>query len=362
MVLFTQKAPPSLSSIEDKVKENARLSLEDGLTLFQDPNLDYINDLASFARQRAVGNKVFYAKTLHLYPSNICSLQCPLCSFFCQESDKKAFFHPVETLISTLKTYLPLGITQVHIIGGLYHKLDLNYYKSLILKIHEIAPSLEIKALSAVEYDYIAKQAKIDPQMVLKELQKIGLSFLPGGGAEIFDSFIRAKIAPNKIPAASYLHIHKLAHELSIPSNCTMLYNHFEGLFEILSHIDRLRRLQDETGGFTSFVPLRYLSNNTLLGPTSPPYKEIIDQRLYQVSRLMLDNIPHICAPWNFEGLSKSLDLLSKGASSIGNVLFGEMVAKKAGGPTDGIDEERFKASIQNVGREPVIYPNSSIR
>ncbi len=346
--------PNELADITTKVMNGERLSIHDGSTLFSSPHGDYIDLLASYVRQKKVGNTVSYSVTLHLYPSNICSLECPICSFYAKEEDSSAFAHSVDYLCARVLELVPYGITQVHIVSGLYHKLTLEYYRELFTKILAVAPGIEIKALSAVEYDYLSGISKRPVEEILQEMKSFGLSFLPGGGAEIFDEEIRMQIAPKKISASRYLQIHTIAHELGILSNCTMLYNHIEEPIHILNHLERIRTLQDTTKGFVSFVPLRYHPYNNRFGTTHSPRSTNKRHRLYPISRLMLDNVDHICAMWNYEGLGQAQEFLGAGASSIGNIIYDEQVAKRAGAPVLQIDEETLKRSIRDAHRIPI--------
>jgi len=350
--------PNELTKITKKVLDNVRLSIEEGLLLYSTPHEDYVNRLASFARERSAGNSVSYAITVHLYPSNICSLACPMCSFYAKEGDSSAFMQTAASLASRVEKLLPCGISQAHIVSGLYYKLTLDYYKELFTSILAVAPGIEIKALSAVEYDYLAAISNRSVSDILQEMLTFGLSFLPGGGAEIFDEGIRKQIAPKKISAARYLEIHRTAHKLGIRSNCTMLYNHIEEPIHILDHLHQIRTLQDETGGFSSFVPLKYHPLNNLLGKriSSPPNR--LNHRLYPVSRLMLDNVKHLCALWNYEGLDQAQKLLDAGVSSIGNVIYDELVATAAGAPMTHVDASAIEACIRAANRRPLHIPN----
>jgi aminodeoxyfutalosine synthase len=344
-------APSELAAVTAKVLNNKRLSLDDGLFLFSSGFGDYINLLASYARQKKVGNTVSYSVTLHLYPSNICSLECPICCFYAKEEDPSAFARSVDYLCNQVSEHIPYGITQVHIVSGLYRKLNVEYYKDLFTNILKISPGIEIKALSAVEYDYLSAISSRPVHEILQEMQSFGLSFLPGGGAEIFDEEIRKQIAPKKISAARYLQIHKIAHELGIRSNCTMLYNHVEEPINILHHLDKIRTLQDNTHGFSSFVPLRYHPLNNHFGTTQPLTSTTLQDRLYPVCRLMLDNIDHLCANWNYEGLERSQKALSAGASNIGNVVYGEQVATRSREPISQINEKTMEECIRAAHR-----------
>jgi aminodeoxyfutalosine synthase len=345
--------PPDLLAITKKVIEKNRLTIDEGLSLFSTPHLAFLQQLADFSRYRAVGDTVFYASTLHIYPTNLCELSCPMCSFYAKPGQKKAWFLSPTMIEEKVRTALPFGISEVHIVGGLWRECTLNYYKETFSRIKMLNSSLHIKALTPVEYEFLARNHGISIQEVLQKMISWGLSSLPGGGAEILTEEIREKIAPGKISSSTYLEVHKIAHSLGLSSNITMLFGHIEDEWHLIDHLDKIRKLQDQTHGFHTFVPLKYHPHNNALGRISSRLKEKDSRRVYAISRLMLDNIPHIKVLWNYVGLQMAVDLLSWGGNDLGSVASGEQVAVMAGGIDAKMTEKKFEEVIHSAGRIP---------
>jgi len=347
-----QKIPQvdaSLRSIAQKIAEERRLTLEEGLILFETPYQEDLFALADFVRKRKVGDRIRYTSTLHLYPTNICDTGCSFCSF--HACANTGYFYTPEMLEEKLVQALPLGISEVHIVGGLYKKCDLFYYQNLFRRIRRRAPNILIKALTAVEIDFLARLHKMEYRDVLSCLINEGLSFLPGGGAEILDPEIRNIIAPKKCSSEKYLAIHKTAHSLGLSSNITMLFNHIEEEKHIVSHLEYVRRLQDETGRVQTFIPLPYLTQNKML--CSRPIKKKKNKTVFAVSRLMLDNVDHIKVLWNYLGINEAKELLWCGADDLGSTSIEEKVARSANGEREVMKEEDLEATIKKMGRTP---------
>jgi len=338
-----------LQNIAEKVVGQQRLSLEEGLYLLETPHQEELFALADFVRQQKAGDVVRYTSTLHLYPTNMCEVQCPFCSFYAK--DDKGYFNTPEMLEERLVESLPLGISEVHIVGGLYRKCDLSYYQELFRRLRKRSPNIHIKALTAVEIDFLARLHNMEHRDLLACLIKEGLSFLPGGGAEILDTKVRATIAPKKSSSEEYIAIHKTAHSLGLFSNITMLFNHIEENEDILIHLEKVRKLQDETGFIKTFIPIPYLTkNNTLF---SIPLKKKNMKTIFAVSRLMLDNVDHIKALWNYLGINLATELLLCGADDLGSTSINEQVTTSAGRTKEVMNAEDLAQMIREMGRIP---------
>jgi CofH subfamily radical SAM domain protein len=346
--------PKDLSHITQKIVEKQRLTIDDGLFLFATPHLSFLQQLADFARHRNVGDTVFYASTLHIYPTNLCELSCPMCSFYAKPGQDKAWFLTPVMIEEKIQAALPFGISEVHIVSGLWRQCSLEYYKEVFHRIRTLDPSLHIKALTPVEYDFLARTHGITICEVLQKMISWGLSSLPGGGAEILDDGIREKIAPGKISSQKYLDIHRTAHMLGLPSNITMLFGHIEDDKHIIEHLDKVRRLQDQTKGFHTFVPLKYHCENNALGKVASRLKEKDCRRIYALSRLMLDNVQNIKVLWNYMGLQLASEMLSWGGNDLGSVTCGEQVALMAGGVKMTMTDALLEDIIRSKGRIPM--------
>lgn len=341
-----------LRHIEEKVYAQERLSFEDGVALLRTPHTTYVQWVADADRRERVGDKVYYTATLHVYPTNLCELACPMCAFYAKPGDKKAWLYSPEYISALIEKALP-DISEVHIVGGLWKECSLAYYQTLFSKIRELSPTLHIKALTAVEIAYLAKLHNILVREVLHQLISWGLSSIPGGGAEVLVDTIRKKIAPQKLSSEEYLDIHRTAHALGLRSNITMLYGHIEQPEHLVEHLCVVRKLQDETGGFHTFVPLKFQLENNALGLRKEQLMPKSDYLVYAVSRLMLDNIPHIKVLWNYVGLQTAQQLLLCGANDMGSISIGERVATMAGGTTTAMTKESMESAIRQMGRIP---------
>jgi len=322
-----------------------RISKEDALNLYRHAELPLLQHYANKIRETLHKDLVRYSTCLFLYPTNFCENCCPLCSFYAPtDSSKGWFFSPNKLLENFDSTF-----QEVHIVGGLYHKCNLPYYQELFSKIKEKAPHIHIKALSAVEYDYLARLHNTSIESILKSLQLHGLGSIPGGGAEILDDSVRKKIAPKKTDSQRFLEIHKTAHKLDIPTNITMLFSHIESDEHIIDHLDQIRTLQDSSGGFSTFIPLKFHAENNLLGKKFLQPKD--PYRIFAISRLMLDNVPHIKTLWNYFGVDSALQLLDYGANDFSSTNSKEQVVLTAGAKPVPMDENALKKLLQSKKR-----------
>jgi aminodeoxyfutalosine synthase len=299
--LLTHITDNDLRLIAGKVADNIRITQQDGILLFKKADLPLLALLAGIVRRKNNGNFAYFNHNFHIEPTNKCIYNCRFCSYHKQEGDPESWEYSHEEMLDIVKRFDNKNITEVHIVGGVHPSYDLHYWGSLIEKIKEHRPLLHIKAFSAIELDYMISKSGLTIEDGLKILKDYGLDSIPGGGAEIFDEELRKIICKEKSSSALWLTIHETAHRLGIPSNATMLYGHMETYNHRIDHLDRLRSLQDRTGGFNAFIPLKYKkSNNSMseLGEVSI----IEDLRNYAVSRIYLDNFTHIKAYWPMTG------------------------------------------------------------
>jgi aminodeoxyfutalosine synthase len=342
-----------ISSIANKVALSQRLSLEDGLILFQHPDLNEVGRLADIVRKSRFGNFAFFNSNVHVNQTNICVLSCRFCAFRRSKRAADAYSLDIEAYVKDLSTYADF-VDEVHSVGGLHPDWDVHHYQQLFKSVRAKFPHITIKALSAVEIKHLAQLSNMSYREVLTLLKEAGLGSLPGGGAEILDDDVRAIICNGKESSEEYLEIHKTAHELGLPSNCTMLFGTVETIEHRLIHLDKLRKLADETGGFQCFVPYPFLPDSSRLpeaqGATG---SEVL--RTIAISRLMLDSIPHIKAYRMNIGDGLAELALQFGADDIDGTVQKESIMHLAGStaPLD-YDMNRLSKLIVNAGCIPV--------
>lgn len=291
----------ALKPIADKIISGQRLTPEEGLLLYLEADLPLLGILSGFSRRKFNGNLVYFNSNFHIEPTNKCIYNCRFCSYHKPDSDPDSWEYSHEDMLDIVKGFDGKDITEIHIVGGVHPFHDLHYYGHLIRKIKLLRSGLHIKAFSAIELEQMIKNAGVTIEEGLRQLKEYGLDSIPGGGAEIFSEEVRLKICPEKTTSEMWLKIHETAHTLGIQSNATMLYGHIENFRHRIDHMERLRNLQDKTGGFNAFIPLKYKSaNNTMsyLGEVGI----VEDLRNYAVARIFLDNIPHIKAYWPMAG------------------------------------------------------------
>ena len=347
------KVPIELRPSYDKVLHGMRLNLEDGLLLFSTPHIDIVQNMANIARQRKASDFVSYSVNLYVHPTNLCAFSCPICSFSSKPGSKNAWLLSPQEIENQVQEAIPLGIDEVHIVGGLWPTCSLDYYEEVVQRIRSIAPHVFIKALTAVECHYLSTLHSIGIDDVLLCLKHAGVNSLTGGGAEILNDDIRKKITPQKISSQEYLDIHERAHTLGLRSNITMLFGHIEEPLHIIQHCIKIRELQDRTGGFQAFVPLKYHRENNAFGTSKTLLKPKEITRIYALSRLMLDSIRDIKVLWNYVGVDEASSLLSWGCNDISSTAFGEKVVSMAGGVRFTMTEEAIKTLILKAGKIP---------
>lgn len=342
-----------LSCIAEAVIQQQRLSPADGLTLLTTEHAEAVRILADYVRRTRVGDVVYYASTLYIHPTNLCELSCPLCSYYAKPGWPTAWFLTPEQVEAKVRQQVDKGLTEIHVVGGLWRDCNLDYYQDMFSRIKAIDPTLHIKALTPVEYDFLAKLHGISIEEVFARMMRWGLGSLPGGGAEILVEEIRRQIAPQKITSEEYLNVHRLAHRQGLHSNITMLFGHVEDPEHIVTHLCKVRELQDETGGFQTFVPLKYHEENNALGKRKKRLKPKEPRRIYAVARLMLDNVRNLKALWNYLGIAEAQEILRWGANDFSSTNLDEKIIVMAGGIQVKMTGETIERLIREAGRRP---------
>jgi len=346
---------PKLKPIRDKVEAGERLSFDDGLLMYEtDVPVNDLGQLANLVRERINGNFGYYYINTHVYATNICVYRCVFCAFRSDLRSPKGYIMSDEQVLERGREAVENGCTEMHIVGGLHHQRKFDWYLNLIKQLHDNFPTLHLKGWTAVELNWFEFLTKQSTEWVLRQLLDAGLGSLPGGGAEIFHPEVRDQICEHKADGSNWLNIHRTAHRLGIKSNCTMLYGHVEKPLHRIDHLIRLRELQDETGGFQTFIPLAFHPENTGLSHIPKP-SSLMDLRTMAISRLMLDNIPHIKAYWIMLGIGTAQTALSYGADDLDGTVRHELIYHDAGATTpEFLSVERIEHLIREAGREPV--------
>ena len=331
---------PRLEPIAAKVEAGERLSREDGLALYETFDLLGLGGLADLANRRVNGDRVFFSANQHINPTNVCILRkvCVFCSYARTPKEDGAYTRSLEEVFAEAEAARNSPTTEFHIVGGLHPKLPLSYYTDMMRGLKERHPDVHIKALTAVEIAHLARIERTTIQEVLHELKDAGLTSLPGGGAEVFGEGVRATIADRKLIADDWIAVHRAAHALGIPSNCTLLYGHVETAADRIDHLTLLRELQDETGGFLTYIPLAYHPDNNELGKEldreGTATTGFEDLKNIAVGRLYLDNVPHVKTHWPMVTPGVSQVALSFGCDDVEGTVVYERVYHDAGAHT----------------------------
>ena len=350
-----------LSSIHEKVLAGQRLSFDDGLALFRCPDITAVGALALHVRCRLHGHKAFYVVNRQINYTNVCVNGCTFCAFRRDaESDPGAFAMSLDDVMARLRAAdaTPLQLDELHIVGGCHPTRPLSWFEDMIRAVRAFNPNLPVKAFTAVEIEHFSRLEGISSLEVLRRLQAAGLVMMPGGGAEIFDEELRPQICPHKADAAAWLRISGEAHSLGIKTNCTMLFGHLETYEHRVDHLCRLREQQDKSGGFTCFIPLPFLTANSLLKLPEDkvgPQRGLDQLRTVAVSRLMLDNIPHLKAYWIMMGPKLAPVALWYGADDLDGTIIEERIGHMAGAQSaQGMTIDELEHSIRSSGFTPV--------
>ena len=344
-----------LGGIAAKVEARERLSLEDGVRLFECPDLFVVGHLANRERERRHGKRTYYNFNIRLEATNVCVASCLFCSFArLKPGDPDSYTLSLEQVFDKLRQRANQPLTEVHVVNGLHPDLPFEYYTDMLRGLKTIRPGIHLKCFTAVEIAFFADIYKMTDREVLERLMEAGLDSLPGGGAEIFAPRVRKKISHDKADADRYLSIHKLAHELGMRTNVTMLYGHIETYAERVDHMLRARALQDESRGFQAFIPLAFHpDNNQMRKLPSPTASDTL--RVHAVSRLMLDNIPHVKAFWIATGVEVAQMALWFGADDLDGTVQEEKIYHMAGARTpETMTTSAIRRLIRAAGREPI--------
>lgn len=344
----------ALEDIAGKVERGERLSFEDGVRLYRERDLLAVGALANRVRERLHGDKTYYVVNRHLNYSNVCTLSCRFCAFFRRAGDDGAYEWSVEESLRRTQDMVAAGASEIHIVGGLHPTFPFSYYTDLLSALRRAFPEVHLKAFTATEIRYFADKFGMTLPDVLRRLVEAGLGSLPGGGAEIFAEETRKKVCPGKETADQWIEVHRVAHGLGLRSTATMLYGHVETVEDRVDHALRIRQLQDETGGFTCFIPLSFHPANTQLehlqqvGGTE-------DLRVVAVSRLLLDNVPHLKTYWIMTGVKTAQTALAFGADDLDGTVIEEKITHMAGARTpEFLTEPELRRLIREAGRVPV--------
>lgn len=346
-----------LAEIAKKIENQQRISNADCETLYRDASLSLLGVLANGVRDRKHGNRTYFNRNFHIEPTNVCIYTCNFCSYSrLIKKREEGWEYTMEDILEIIKSYDDQPVTEVHIVGGVLPQYDVPFYESLFSSIKSHRPELHIKALTPVEYHYIFKKAKISYEEGMLRMKQAGLDSMPGGGAEIFHADIRNQIAADKCNAEQWLAIHKAWHKLGMRSNATMLYGHIESYEHRIDHMDQLRQLQDETGGFQTFIPLKFRNKGNEMSHVNES-STLEDLRNYAIARLYLDNFEHIKAYWPMIGRSTAQLSLGFGVDDIdGTIDDTTKIYTMAGSEeqTPALSTQELVSLIKEVNRVPI--------
>lgn len=357
ILLNNQYISEPLRVIAQKVKDKKRINFEEGVYLYEHAELSYLGILANFIREEKHGDKTYFNRNFHLEPTNLCVYDCKFCSYSRLIKQKEeGWALTMEEMLDVVKKYDDEPVTEVHIVGGVLPQYDVTFYAALFTAIKKHRPDLHVKALTPVEYHYIFKKAKIDYATGMKLMKDAGLESMPGGGAEIFDPEIREQIAKDKCTGEQWLAIHEEWHKLGMRSNATMLYGHIEEFKHRVDHMEKLRQLQDKTGGFQTFIPLKFRNQNNQMSNV-PEVSVIEDLRNYAIGRIYLDNFDHVKAYWAMISRETAQMSLNFGVDDIDGTLDDTTKIYSMAGAEEqnpAMSTEELVELIKQVDRKPI--------
>jgi aminodeoxyfutalosine synthase len=356
-VFRTAGTDKRLIAIADKVKNNERITEEEGLLLFEKGELGFLGALANYIADRLHHGRVYFNRNFHIEPTNVCVFTCNFCSYSRQYKHRDDGWElSMEQMMDIVRKYDGQPVTEVHIVGGVHPKMNLEFFCELLTRIREHRPGLHIKGFTAVELDYMFRKAKLTTEEGLQRMKEAGLQSLPGGGAEIFHPDIRNVICPDKVDGDGWLDIHGTAHRLGMHSNATMLYGQVEKYEHRIDHMSRLRQLQDVTGGFNCFIPLKFRNQNNDMSNVKE-VSIIEDLRLYAISRIFMDNFRNLKAYWPMLGRQTAQLTLAFGVNDLdGTIDDTTKIYSMAGSEeqSPSLSTEQLCALIQDAGKTPV--------
>ncbi len=357
IILNDPKLSDTLRKIAEKVIAQERITEEEGLHLFEHAPLGYLGSLANYIRERKHGNRTYFNRNFHLEPTNVCLYTCTFCSYSrLIKKREEGWEYTMEDMMDIIKKYDDEPVTEVHIVGGVLPQYDLKFYTELFQNIKAHRPELHVKALTPVEYHYIFKKGKVSYAKGMRLMKEAGLDSMPGGGAEIFHPEIRDQIAGGKCSGEQWLQIHEEWHKLGRRSNATMLYGHIEKYHHRIHHLEELRKLQDRTGGFQTFIPLKFRNKDNQMSHV-PESTMVEDVRNYAISRIYLDNFDHVKAYWPMIGRNAAQMLLAFGVDDIdGTIDDTTKIYTMAGSEeqTPVMSTRELVNLIRAVGRQPI--------
>ncbi|MCH1437115.1 MAG: aminofutalosine synthase MqnE [Flavobacteriales bacterium] len=346
-----------LKAIAQKVHVGDRITVDEGIYLFENGTLGFLGSLANYIRTKKHGDYTYFNRNFHVEPTNICVFDCKFCSYSrLLKHRQEGWELNADDIFNKVKEYDDQPVTEVHIVGGVHPKMGLHYFADLIKRIKTHRPELHIKAFTAVELEYMCRKAKVTFKEGLSILKEHGQDSLPGGGAEIFDEEIRSRICEDKCTSDQWIEIHETAHKLGMPSNATLLYGHYENYTHRIDHMNRLRDLQDQTAGFNTFIPLKFRNGNNQMSEV-PEVSVIEDLKMYAVSRIFLDNFNHIKAYWPMIGRNTAQMSLNFGVNDIdGTIDDSTKIYAMAGAEeqSPNLSTEQLCKLIEDVGRHPI--------
>ncbi|MDQ6756126.1 MAG: aminofutalosine synthase MqnE [Bacteroidota bacterium] len=346
-----------LKIISEKIFNKERITDDEGLLLFQKGSLPFLGTLANYIREDLHGDKTYFNRNFHIEPTNVCVFACKFCSYSRLYAHRDEGWElSMQQMLDIVKSYDGKPITEVHIVGGVHPKMNLEFFCELLQKIKQHRPELHIKGFTAVELDYMFRKAKLSVEEGMKKMHDAGLDSLPGGGAEIFYPEIRQQICHDKVDAEGWLHIHEAAHNLGMHTNATMLYGHIENYSHRIDHMRRLRELQDKTNGFNTFIPLKFRNQNNDMSDVKES-SIVEDMKMYAVARIYLDNFPHLKAYWPMLGRQNAQLTLAFGVNDIdGTIDDSTKIYSMAGSEEQNpaMTTEELVTLIKQVKRTPV--------
>ena len=346
-----------LKKIAARVFKQERITVEEGIYLYDHADLSYLGVVANFVRELKNQDLVYFNRNFHIEPTNLCVFTCEFCSYSrLLKQAEQGWVLDKKQMLDIVRSYQDKPVTEVHIVGGVHPKLTLDFFCDLLRDIKALRPGLQIKGFTAVEYDYMFRKAKLSTREGLTKMIEAGLESIPGGGAEIFDEDLRAKICGDKCTGNEWLIIHQTAHELGLPSNATMLYGHIETFAHRIDHMNRLRELQDKTGGFNTFIPLKFRNKGNNMSHIAES-TVVEDLRNYAISRIFLDNFDHIKAYWPMIGRSTTQLSLAFGVDDIDGTIDDTTKIYSMAGAEDqnpGMNVQQLVTLVKQVGRHPV--------
>ncbi|HKH61789.1 MAG TPA: aminofutalosine synthase MqnE [Flavitalea sp.] len=355
--IVEQEKDKELQTIAQKIIGQQRISEQDGVMLFEKGTLPFLGVLANHVRERLHGDKTYFNRNFHIEPTNVCVFSCKFCSYSRLYAHREEGWElSIDQMLDIVKSYDGKPVTEVHIVGGVHPKMNLPYFAELLQKIKAHRPDLHIKGFTAVELDYMFRKAKMTVNEGIDYLKTAGLDSIPGGGAEIFHPEIREKISHDKVDADGWLQIHEAAHNAGMHSNATILYGHIEEYWHRIDHMERLRQLQDRTGGFNTFIPLKFRNKDNEMSHI-PESGIIEDMKMYAVARLYMDNFPHLKAYWPMLGRQNAQLTLSFGVNDIdGTIDDSTKIYSMAGSEeqSPSMTTEQLVTLIKQVKRTPV--------